>query len=329
MSKDELFNLIKTKPNGNIEEKSFSKKFENFYKIINGLSFPLNFKWTQKLYHYFNDDIELKLGICPVCHKRCTFRSINLGYLHHCSKECKYNDTNVTEKMKQTNLNKYGVAFQGNRDDIVKKMKQTCLDKYGVEWSSQSCNFREKVKNTCIRKFGKTSFMKSNEFKKKTEQTCLKKYGNKVYMKSDDFQLHKRCTKNNGIKGNVSKIEKHVSEWLNKSNINFIYQYYSDLYPYRCDFYLTDFDLYIEIQGHWTHGKHQFDENNQNDIDILEMWKLKNDNYYNKAVYIWSVSDVKKRQTAKENKLNYLEIFSYNIEEVINIIKNEIHKYII
>ena len=67
MSKEELFVLKTTKPTGNIEKCNFKKKYQDFYKEINNINFPIDFIWTQKLYHYFNDDLELKFGICHIC----------------------------------------------------------------------------------------------------------------------------------------------------------------------------------------------------------------------------------------------------------------------
>ena len=61
----------------------------------------------------------------------------------------------------------------------------------------------------------------------------------------------------------------------------------------------TILDLYIEIQGSWTHGKHAFNENNQDDIDKLNLWKSKNTKFYDNAIYTWTELDVKKRNIAK------------------------------
>ena len=85
----------------------------------------------------------------------------------------------------------------------------------------------------------------------------------------------------------------------------------------RYDYYLSDYDLYIEIQGNWTHGKHPFNKNDKDDLNIVELWKSKKSNYYNKAINDWTQKDPLKRETAKNNNLNYLEIFSNDIEIVI------------
>ena len=46
-------------------------------------------------------------------------------------------------------------------------------------------------------------------------------------------------------------------------------------YPFLCDFYIKSKDLFVEYNGHWTHGKHPFDMNNMSDNDKLKKWKEK------------------------------------------------------
>ena len=94
-----------------------------------------------------------------------------------------------------------------------------------------------------------------------------------------------------------------------------------------CDFYLPKYDLFIEIQGSWTHGGHPFDKNNNDDIKILHKWISKNTKYYDNAIEVWTKRDVEKRQIAQINNLNFVEIFSKYpdvvIKEVSKILKKQ------
>lgn len=85
----------------------------------------------------------------------------------------------------------------------------------------------------------------------------------------------------------------------------------SSRYPFKCDFYVKSKDLFIEVQGCWTHGKCPFDETDEECINQLDNWKTKakKSNYYKNAIYTWTVLDVRKRSMAKENELNFIEIF--------------------
>ena len=101
---------------------------------------------------------------------------------------------------------------------------------------------------------------------------------------------------------------------FNKNDI--IRQYKSDLYPFSCDFYIKSLDLYIEYNGHWTHGKESFNKTNKEHQEILNNWKkkLKSSKFYTNAIKVWTDLDVRKLETFKKNKLNY-KIF-WNIKEV-------------
>lgn len=82
------------------------------------------------------------------------------------------------------------------------------------------------------------------------------------------------------------------------------------MYPFPCDFYISELDLYIEYQGFWTHGKHPFNINDQEDKLKLLEWKNKNTKMYNCAINTWTIRDPLKRKTAKENNLNWVEFFT-------------------
>lgn len=69
------------------------------------------------------------------------------------------------------------------------------------------------------------------------------------------------------------------------------------------------------------HGGHPYNENNNDDLKIVNKWKEKSKelsfngntkNSYKSAIYVWTISDVKKRQYANEHKLNYIEFWSIN-----------------
>ena len=98
------------------------------------------------------------------------------------------------------------------------------------------------------------------------------------------------------------------------------------MYPFSCDFYIPEFKLYIEIQGSWTHGRHPFNECDQADLEKIKKWKEKNTKFYTEAIYNWTVRDVNKRNIAKENELNYLEVFTTDIEKCKDIINTYITK---
>ena len=112
---------------------------------------------------------------------------------------------------------------------------------------------------------------------------------------------------------NTSKPEElYYKKLLNSYSVeDIVRQYLSDIYPFKCDFYIKSEDKYIELNLHWTHGGKPY---NPNDIECqnqLLKWqeKAKTSHFYENAIYNWTVRDVNKRNIAKTNNLNYVEIF--------------------
>lgn len=234
------------------------------------------------------------------------------------------------DKVKNTNLLKYGGVAPLSSDAIKEKVKNTCLNKYGVDNYTKTDECKIKTKQTCLNKYGVDNPSKSKLFKDKyniiqeaIKITCRNKYKAECWAQSLDhkkrskFIYQKRYTtlkKNNSF--NKSNEEEQVYKLfltiLDKNNI--IRQYKSEKYPFACDFYIKSLDLYIEYNGHWTHGKEPFDKNNLEHIKILNLWKFKNTKFYRNAIYVWTVLDPLKLKIATENKLNY-KIF-WNLDEV-------------
>lgn len=220
--------------------------------------------------------------------------------------------THTKEKIKQTKFAKYGNETYTNPE----KLKQTCIEKYGVSNPSYVNEINNKKRKTFFKNFDTKE--KINELTLKREKACMEKYGVSNPMKNKKVVYKIYISKKNHNTFNSSKIEQQFKEYLEQNYPNdFEYQYRSELYPFNCDFYIKSLDLYIEIQGTWMHGGHPFDENNQEDIDKLNYWKEKNTKQYKHACDTWSIKDVAKRNIAKQNNLNYLEIFSCDLDKCI------------
>lgn len=194
MTKEEVLSILKTHPNGNIEEPQFKKKFPEHYQILSTWNFPSDFKFTQKLFHYFNDDPELKLGLCPVCGKRCTFLSFSKEYNLHCCKNCSIKDKNTLIKRQETCINRYGVENYSQTKECLEKIKATCLEKYGVEHPLQSIQIRQKYKNTSKDRYGVENYSSLSECRNKVKQTNVEKYGVEYYQQSEEYKKSVRKT---------------------------------------------------------------------------------------------------------------------------------------
>ena len=237
----------------------------------------------------------------------------------------------IQQHVRESLYKKYGAYDVMHIPHILQKIKNTNLKKFGVEFPLQqlkkeNSEIYQKISQTCINKFGVDSLLKNKEVREKIKQTNIQRYGVDNPLKNKE--IWKKSQDNRQI-SSKSKLENNFLNYLKLKYEpdDIITQYKSKEYPYYCDFYIKSINLYIEIQGHWTHNDHPFDINNLNDQQIMNIWRTKSlsDKYYKNALNTWTIKDVEKRNTAIQNNLNYLEIFGKtDLNKYIDIFENYI-----
>ena len=237
----------------------------------------------------------------------------------------------IQQHVRESLYKKYGAYDVMHIPHILQKIKDTNLKKFGVEFPLQqlkkeNSEIYQKISQTCINKFDVDSPLKNKEVREKIKQTNIQKYGVDNPLKNKE--IWKKSQDNRQI-SSKSKLENNFLNYLKLKYEpdDIITQYKSKEYPYYCDFYIKSINLYIEIQGHWTHNDHPFDINNLNDQQIMNIWRTKSlsDKYYKNALNTWTIKDVEKRNTAIQNNLNYLEIFGKtDLNKYIDIFENYI-----
>lgn len=295
---------------------------------------------SEALYWYFNNLSEHPT--CKICGSKVQYKTFANGYRDFCCKSChsKSNSLKILDKygtactltlpeVKQKTIKTLeehygeGVKHNWSSKEVQNKCKQTCIELYGEDYDIKN---RQKAKQTKLERYGDENYCNIEKIK----QTCLERYGvthfSKIFSdgKKHDIQIKRQNTLRKNKTFSVSKIEEKFANYLNTNKITFKRQYKSSTYPFNCDFYLPDKDLYIEINAHWTHGGRPFDNTNKEDLIKLEQWRKQNTDFYNHAINTWTVRDVLKRETAKKNNLNYLEVFSNKIEDAIIIFEHQI-----
>lgn len=181
----------------------------------------------------------------------------------------------------------------------------------------------EKIKETNIEKYGAPIWSKSEIGKEILSEI----------IRSDEVQQKVYNTKKKNKSFNTSKPEQHILELLKSIYPDIEYQYKKDpRYPFYCDYYIPNLDLFIECQGHQGHG---FRPYNPDDIvcqEQLQRWINRNEELkqssgrtstrYDGMIYCWTIRDPYKRQIAKQNNLNFLEIWpDWDDERILEEIK--------
>lgn len=173
-----------------------------------------------------------------------------------------------------------GEAVALERSKWTDEKEAARTKKFIQNWADKSDE--EKAEITARR----TKNINSPEAIQKAKET---KFNNNTYKKSqaeDDF---------------YNKLKLFIDE----SDI--IRGYWDTRYPFNCDFYIKSKDLFIEYQGHQTHGTQPYVENDiysEAESDYLKNSKFGNTTYV--------IRDPNKIKTAKQNKLNLLLIYPKN-----------------
>jgi hypothetical protein len=232
--------------------KNSSDKIKN-KKVIYNKNYLLEYVNNNSIniigeYDYVNRDTNISYNcINNICNKIYTksFREvINLGaYCSDCSLEigknkiketnlkkygceCVLLNNNIQNKIKDTINKNYGVEYPTQSFAIKQKIINTNLKKRGVKYTLQDSNIKEQIKTTNIIKYGVDNPQKNLTIKEKTKNTNFKKYGEEYYLKTNDFKIKTKLTnlKKYGVEHhsqNSEIAEKMLNNSYNKKTFQF------------------------------------------------------------------------------------------------------------
>lgn len=140
--------------------------------------------------------------------RRC--KECSIKYRAEMQKSKSVTDKNsISEKRKQTNLQKYGVEYSSQLQQIKNKTKQTNLERYGVEHPLQNDKILAEMQESNKQKYGCTNVSQVPEVQQKISQsvkqshsssvskrnnTMLAKYGTVNSMQNEDIKQRQQST---------------------------------------------------------------------------------------------------------------------------------------
>lgn len=131
-----------------VGENWVKKNYPDFHLFIFNL-FSEDIPWMAKFFLYKNDIKQVPRCYCG------NLTKYNSGeFKTYCSKKCASNDKQTKDKIKQTNIIKYGTDMPLKNKDIKQKAINKWLNNYGVDNPSKSKIIKDKVKNKNLEKFG-------------------------------------------------------------------------------------------------------------------------------------------------------------------------------
>ena len=179
-------------------------------------------------------------------------------------------------------------------------------------------HYSDKCKITKIKKYGSASPMfnkpMSDEHKAKIAKSnkgkTRKLSPDKLIIKTTKQYLTRKKNNTFNVSSNEIKLYEDLLKMYDSKTI--CKQYKDDKrYPFYCDFYVVEDDLFIELNAHWTHGGRPYDPNDTFCQEQLARWqeKAKTSQFYVNAINTWTVRDVEKLHYAQKYNLNYKVIY--------------------
>lgn len=93
----------------------------------------------------------------------------------------------IKEKIKERNLELYGVEYTSQRNDVKKKMKKIFDDKYGGFLMGSI--LKSKIVKKILDKYGVENISQNEDIKKKKEETSMKNYGHPYFPCTDKYKI--------------------------------------------------------------------------------------------------------------------------------------------
>lgn len=220
-------------------------------------------------------------------------------------------ESSRVSKLTETQIDLYGgVGLAG--EQAKDKALQTNIKTRGVSNPMHDPKVKKSLRVTNQAKYGGPSPFSSPEIRRKAEKVRLVNVLDAMVTWKKDGLINNRI-----FKGAPSEmiVFYELVQRFGKDDV--YYQYgkhpYDKRYPYNCDFYIKSLDLFIEINAHYSHGGHWYDDGNHDDRlrvkHLVSSGKKRNVS----AIDVWTRTDVEKRAKAKQEGLNYLVFWDSSI----------------
>lgn len=199
----------------------------------------------------------------------------------------------------------------------------TSQSRYGVDHPSQRASFRQLA----------SQYMRDPEnqrrIRARTVATNQERYGVAYFTQLPEHRQEQsrrmsdpshqrrisRAKRENGTFNTSSSedaLYKLLVGYVNQHDMTVVRQYCDDdRYPFAADFYIPERDLFIELNGSWSHGGHWYESERAMDQKTVQTWRTrgKRSKYYTNALETWTQRDVRKREAAREARLNYVTLW--------------------
>lgn len=202
----------------------------------------------------------------------------------------------------KTVRSRYGVDHVSQIPSAREAQRQRA-EQYGKQWA-------EKARQTNIERYGFPSWTMGDEARREISKR----------MSSARVQRQSLATKKRNATLAASSSEDALYELLveyaDQLGMTVVRQHRDEeRYPFAVDFYIPERDLFIELNGSWSHGGHWYEDDCEMDQKTVRTWRKKGEKsqYYLNALGTWTERDVRKRAAAREAQLNYVTLWDGSV----------------
>ena len=203
---------------------------------------------------------------------------------------------------KRTNKIKYNDPNYNNWKKAIKTRKND-IDENGLDSYQRSS---KKAIETTLKRKGVRHHTQTQEYKDL--------FKNKERVDKINQKIYETKKKNKSF-NNRSKSEIRCYELIKTIFPKAEHTYKDDKrYPFQCDIYILDIDMFIECHFGFAHGGEPFNPNNLKHLKEVEKCNIKKEELrfdgkkkksYAEKIKVWTIDDPLKLETFKKNNLNY------------------------
>lgn len=215
----------------------------------------------------------------------------------------------VLARTRAETLRRHGVANVFEDPEFQKRIRQTIQERYGVDNVSRHPEVQAERTRTIMERYGVENVFQNEDIKAAIREQNLAEYGVEFIAQVEEVKAQGWASKRKNGTFSTSGPEQELLALLRVAfgDDDVLTQHRGDArYPFACDFYVPSRDLFIELNGTWTHGSHWYDENSEADQATVRLWASRDTAFYRSAIQTWTVGDVRKRQAARDAQLNYV-----------------------
>lgn len=180
----------------------------------------------------------------------------------------------IKEKVRQTNIIKYGVENVFQLEEIQEKLRNTLLERYGVEYISQTDLFKESFKKTSLEKFGVEHPFQNEEVKEKIKETNLERYGFACALQNPEIKKKQMDSFFKNGTTPTSSQQLFIYEILKEKGYNVELNYPLGNVFLDVALFIGEIKIDVEYDGWYWHKGREIEDRRRDEFLKSQGWKI-------------------------------------------------------